>query len=67
MEAGIVAVITKPNKLLDCLKSPVRSELSRKHKIEKPKLTSSVKKHKSGAANVTDPKSVSLTSERVSR
>ena len=49
--------------LLAHLKCPKRSELSRKRQIEKPKLTcsGSSKKHKPGAANLTDPKSVSPT------
>ena len=50
--------------LLERLKCPTRSELSRKCQVEKPKLPttgSSNKKHKPGAANVTDPKSISPT------
>ncbi len=42
--------------LLDKLRAPLRSELSRKRKVEKPKTAN--KKHKAGVANTTDPKSV---------
>ena len=59
---AVISEPTEPASLLDRLKSPTRSELSRKRKVEKPKPTSSIKKHKGGAANVTDPKSVSPTS-----
>lgn len=44
--------------ILDKLKAPTKSDLSRKRKIEKPK-TAQLKKHKSSVTNQTDPKSVS--------
>ena len=42
--------------ILDKLRPPLRSQLSRKRKIEKPVTTN--KKHKAGVANTTDPKTV---------
>ena len=49
---------TGPASLLDVLKCPIRSELSRKRKIEKATTASANKKHKAGASNITDPKTV---------
>jgi hypothetical protein len=49
------SISTVPS-ILDKLKAPTRSQLSRKRKVEKP-LTAN-KKHKAGKANTTDPKSV---------
>lgn len=46
----------RASSLLDKLRAPLRSELSRKRKVERPKTAN--KKHKSGVANTTDPKSV---------
>ena len=43
--------------LLDKLRAPLRSELSRKRKIEKP-TTAANKRHKAGVTNTTDPKSI---------
>ena len=42
--------------ILDKLRPPLRSQLSRKRKIEKPMTTN--KKHKAGVANTRDPKTV---------
>ena len=42
--------------ILDKLRPPLRSQRSRKRKIEKPVTTN--KKHKAGVANTTDPKTV---------
>ena len=41
---AVISEPTEPANLLDCLKSPTRSELSRKRQVEKPKSTSSIKK-----------------------
>lgn len=45
--------------ILDRLKPPQKSDLARKRKIERPKTTGADKKRKSGASNLTDPKTVS--------
>ena len=45
--------------ILDRLKPPQKSDLARKRKIERPKTTGADKKRKSGALNLTDPKTVS--------
>ena len=42
--------------ILDKLRPPLRSQLSRNRNIEKPVTTN--KKHKAGVANTTDPKIV---------
>ena len=42
--------------ILDKLRPPLRSQLSRNRKIEKPVTTN--KKHKAGVANTTNPKTV---------
>lgn len=47
---------------LECLKCPVRSELSQKRQVDKIKSGSTNKEH--GAANITDPKSVTPTRVR---
>ena len=57
-----VTVESQACSILDKLKAPMKSDLARKHKIERPQTpTAQTKKHKSSVTNQTDPKSASTT------
>ena len=46
----------EPSNLLGWLKAPTKVDCARKRKVEGPQCSGRTKKHKAGAANLTDPK-----------
>ena len=56
------ATAKEPVSLLDKLRCPTQSDLCRKRKVQTLKPTAIKKRHRPGASNPTDPKSVTAHS-----